>query len=165
MSIKREVHIFVDGNYLYHSARALGLKQDFAALERGVVRELAKQWSDVVPVVLSKHFYTRPPDANRGQPVTGWLRSHDWVTHTYHYDHSTQDTICTHLVHDLWSSYYDAPQNTPAAFVVVAGSGTLGYPLHEFPHTIELVCNEDTANRLLLESPNVKIHNLKKVLS
>lgn len=157
------IHIFVDGNYLFFSARTAGLTQDFAKLEEHILQKFGGPRNAQVG---GKFFYTRPPGGTDPRAVLGWLRVHGWKTYVYNYDTTHQDSLYVSMVSDMWFTYHQDQQQgrEDTHFVVVSGNRTLIHPLSMFPKAVALVCTPESTNKKLLDLPQVVTIPLEEML-
>lgn len=151
------MHLFVDGNYLFHLSKQLGVPQNFSALEERIAEAVNS------PDVVSRWFYTRPPAETNSKPVVGWLRAHDWNVSVFNYMHTHQDSMYVHMVSDLYTVMEQSP-NTPLA--IVSGSGALTYPLTHFPDkgNVFVFTTEASVNRRLRQLDGINFMNLEEYL-
>lgn len=159
-SIQSKIALFVDGNYLYFSARGAGLHQDFSKLESRIIDKFG---GPANAEITARFFYTRPPSETDPHAVVGWLKAHQWRVVTFSYPHTTQDTLYVSMIHDMWKELGRAGEDT--RFVVVSGSGSLVYPFMSFPKAITLACVASSANKRLMELPSVANINLTDLLA
>jgi len=162
--IQNSISLFVDGNYLFFSARSAGLNQDFGRLEDNI---LAKFGGPDKAVIVEKHFYTRPPQDTDPKPVLSWLRNHGWKCATFNYATTHQDSLYVMMVHDMWAAYDKLNGSAAwetAKFVVISGSGTMTHPLNGFPKAVVLDCVAESTNKRLMEVPNVITLDLAELL-
>lgn len=143
------INIMVDGNYLYFSARAAGLDQDFSKLETRILEHFGGAENARVG---GRYFYTRPPGDTNPSAVVGWLKAHGWTVATYNFATTTQDTLYVGMIHDMWR--LGTVQEKPV-FVVVSGSGALAYPLATFPLPVAVSGVVSSTNRKLHDLPGI----------
>ena len=151
---KKQIAVYLDGNYVFHQAKAAGITQDFARIER----KLAERFD---ASVLHKRFYTRPPRDTNSGPVLGWLSAHGWQTTWLHYDHTHQDSLYVYLVSDVMA---DLAENEDLEVVIVSGSGALTYPVSRMGTIPHIFTTEESGNKRLLESEFVNLHPLSEIL-
>lgn len=158
--------VYVDGNYLFFQAKALGLAQDFDKLLKGIQRHTEDG------EIVQKRFYTRPPNSDGSKAVLGWLKAHGWEASLFRYDGTGQDSVYTKLIPDLMMDMLSADFSQDTYnFVVVSGSGSLSFPFTKLTAALEgkiynlmLVGTPNSTNAKLLGFPSIEHLSLEDVL-
>ena len=158
------LHLFIDGNYLFFSARTAGLAQNFSKLEESLLEKFGGTGKAVIG---SKFFYTRPPAETDPKALLSWLKNHGYQCMTFNYTTTHQDTIYVNMVHDLWLTYFKAVMEKvepDARFIIISGSGTLVHPISGFPKAVILACVPDSTSKRLTTVPNVIVVDLLSLI-
>lgn len=159
-------YLYVDGNYLFFQAKALGLKQDFNTLSENLKARIGFSNFE------AKRFYTRPPRMDGAKPLMAWLKARNWDVHLFPYQGTVQDTLNARLIADLMGdmlSEFDA--GSDASFVLVTGSGAIYPALERMKQPIErgqiavhLVGTTESMHGKLLTVPGVSCIDLETML-